>query len=602
MTAKVLDPITLDIIENALKNARAEMDMVVGRISLSPVIREQHDEYPMICDAEGRMVVGQFGSYIPGVLEQHGNSLAEGDVYVWNDPYACKGSVSHNNDWCVMMPIFHQEVLVGFSSIFGHMVDVGGKVPGSMPFDAASIWEEGLRIPPVKLYEKGVLNEGVLAIMLNNSRTPDMNRSDLSALVAGCRAASTRVRELCDRFGRETYMRACDALLDRTRTAMQALVYKFIPEEPVTFTDYVDDDGRGNGPFRMTLSIYRRDNIAVFDWTGTDDQAEGPINFLIHEGLCKLFFGVYMIMAFDPEILFNEGFYDLFEVILPEGSLLNPRFPAALGNRLNTHTRFFDCQAGALGQQAPHLSMAAGYGTSPHFIFTGHDGEGKWFQVMELLFGGVPGRPRGDGLDGHAWWPLFTATPIEYLENYYPVRVESYRPIKDSGGPGLHRGGCGIEKVYVLLEDGRVSIHDDRETVPPWGINGGRAGGTSSKWIVRKGRTEPERIPSKIDNLEVRKGDRILFRTAGSGGWGDPFERPGDRVAADVRHDLISPEQAREAYGVVLADDGAIDGTATEALRARLAAARGEPARFDMGNLDEVLAERRQREKADMPA
>jgi N-methylhydantoinase B len=154
----------------------------------------------------------------------------------------------------------------------------------------------------------------------------------------------------------------------------------------------------------------------------------------------------------------------------------------------------------------------------------------------------------------------------------------------------------------VLLEDGRVSIHDDRETVPPWGINGGRAGGTSSKWIVRKGRTEPERIPSKIDNLEVRKGDRILFRTAGSGGWGDPFERPGDRVAADVRHDLISPEQAREAYGVVLADDGAIDGTATEALRARLAAARGEPARFDMGNLDEVLAERRQREKADMPA
>lgn len=591
MTASTVDPITLDIIENALKSARAEMDTVVARISLSPVIREQHDEYPMICDSRGRMVVGQFGSYIPGVLEDHGGSLSEGDVFVWNDPYACKGSISHNNDWCVMMPIFHQEVLVGFSSIFGHMVDVGGKVPGSMPFDAATIWEEGLRIPPVKLYEKGVLNEGVLAIMLNNTRTPDMNRSDLSALIAGCRAAATRVTELCDRFGRDTYVAACQALLDRTRVAMQELIYKFIPTEPVTFTDYVDDDGRGNGPFRMTLSIYRRDNVAVFDWTGTDDQAEGPINFFIHEGLCKLFFGVYMIMAFDPEILFNEGFYDLFEIVLPEGSLLNPRFPAALGNRLNTHTRFFDCQAGALGQRAPHLSMAAGYGTSPHFIFTGHDGDGKWFQVMELLFGGVPGRPRGDGLDGHAWWPLFTATPIEYLENYYPVRIESYRPVKDSGGPGKHRGGCGIEKVYVLLEPGRVSIHDDREVVAPWGINGGLAGGTSSKWLLRKGSDTPERIPSKIDNLEVEEGDRIIFRTAGSGGWGDPLERPAELVAGDVRHDLMSAEQALEGYGVVLSADGkSVDETATRELRARKAQERGEPSRFDMGNLEEVLA------------
>jgi len=591
MTDRSIDPITLDIIENALKNARAEMDTVVARISLSPVIREQHDEYPMICDADGRMVVGQFGSYIPGVLESYGNNLSDGDIFVWNDPYACKGSISHNNDWCVMMPIFHQDALVGFSSIFGHMVDVGGKVPGSMPFDAATIWEEGLRIPPVKLYDKGTLNEGVLAIMLNNTRTPDMNRSDLSALIAGCRAAATRVQELCDRFGQVTYKAACQALLDRTRTAMQELIYKFIPEEPVSFTDYVDDDGRGNGPFRMTLSIYRRENKAVFDWTGTDDQAEGPINFFIHEGLCKLFFGVYMIMAFDPEILFNEGFYDLFEIVLPEGSLLNPRFPAALGNRLNTHTRFFDCQAGALGQQAPHLSMAAGYGTSPHFIFTGHDGDGKWFQVMELLFGGVPGRPRGDGLDGHAWWPLFTATPLEYLENYYPVRIESYRPVKDSGGAGLHRGGCGIEKVYVLLESGEVSIHDDREVIPPWGINGGRAGGTSSKWILRKGQEIAERIPSKIDNLKVEKGDRIIFRTAGSGGWGDPFDRPAEKVLQDVRHDIMSADRAISEYGVVLTAGGdAVDQAATATLREKMRAERGNASRFDMGNLEEVLA------------
>lgn len=584
-----VDPITLDLIENALMNARFEMDSVVRRISLSPVIREQHDEFPMICDAQGRMVVGQFGSYIPGVLEKYGDSLAEGDVFVWNDPYASKGSISHNNDWCAMLPIFHEETLVGFSSIFGHMLDVGGKVPGSMPADARSIWEEGLRVPPVKFYEKGVLNQGVLDIMLNNSRTPDMNRSDFSALIAGCRTAATRVQELCDRFGRETYVSACEMLLQRTREAMRELVLQYIPEEPVSFTDYVDDDGCGNGPFKMTLTIYRRDGIAVFDWTGTDPQAPGPINFHIHEGLCKLFFGIYMIMAFDPTILFNEGFYDLFEVVLPEGSLLNPKFPAPLGNRLNTHTRFFDCQAGALGQRAPHLSMAAGYGTSPHFIYTGTSGDGVYFQVMELLFGGVPGRPRGDGLDGHAWWPLFSATPIEYIENYYPIQVESYRPVCDSGGAGLHRGGCGIEKIYVLLEPGEISIHDDREVIPPWGVNGGLHGGTSNKWIVRVGTGTPERLASKLDNLTVEAGDKIVYRTAGSGGWGDPLERPFEDVARDVRHQLVSRDKARSDYGVVLSKAADVDEAASDTLRSAMRESRGEPSQFDFGELVEAM-------------
>ena len=481
-----------------------------------------------------------------------------------------------------MLPIFHQQRLVGFSSIFGHMIDVGGKVPGSMPADARTIWEEGLRVPPVRIYEAGRLNRGVLDIMLNNSRTPDTNRSDLMALIAGCRTAATRVCEVCDRFGQDTYVAACQALLDRTRRAMAVLIAKYIPVEPVTFTDYVDDDGRGNGPFRMTLSIHRDGDIAVFDWTGTADQAEGPINFHIHEGLCKLFFGVYMIMAYDPEILFNEGFYDLFRIVLPEGSLLNPRFPAALGNRLNTHTRFFDCQAGALGQQAPHLSMAAGYGTSPHFIFTGRDADGKYFQLMELLFGGVPGRPRGDGFDGHAWWPLFSATPLEYIENYYPVIVESYRPVRDSGGAGLHRGGCGIEKIYRVLAAGDVSIHDDREVVPPWGINGGLHGGTSSKHLIRAGSDVPERVPSKIDNLKVAPGDRVVFRTAGSGGWGDPLDRAPKLVARDVRYGVVSVERAASDYGVVVVQ-GQPDEAATATLRAQQGQARGPASRFDFG-------------------
>jgi N-methylhydantoinase B len=237
--------------------------------------------------------------------------------------------------------------------------------------------------------------------------------------------------------------------------------------------------------------------------------------------------------------------------------------------------------------------MAAGYGTSPHFIFTGHDKDGKYFQLMELLFGGVPGRPRGDGLDGHAWWPLFSATPIEYIENYYPVLVERYRPVKDSGGAGLHRGGAGIEKVYRLLEPGKVSIHDDREVVPPWGINGGLFGGTSSKWLQRVGADGVERIPSKIDNLAVGPGDRLVYITAGSGGWGDPLDRDPALVARDVGYDLVSADKARSDYGVVLDDGGKVDAAATEALRTEMRTVRGAPEPFSFGFTppDRVAAE-----------
>jgi N-methylhydantoinase B len=581
LVSTAVDPLTLDLIEHALLNARFEMDEVLRRAAMSPTIRVQHDEFPMICDARGRMVVGQFGSYIPAAIDYIGGLVAEGDVILLNDPYICKGSISHNNDWLVIVPIFHEGVLVSFSSMFGHMMDVGGKVPGSQVSDALSIWEEGLRIPPIKIVEGGKLNDAALSICLNNSRTPEMNRADLLALIAGCHAAEQRVIEICTRFGRDVFAAACDALLQRTRTAMAKIIREYIPEEKVSFTDYVDDDGLGNGPFEMVLTVWREGDICHADWTGTSQQAPGSINFHIHEGLCRLFFGIYLIMAFDPEILFNDGIADVFEITLPEGSLLNPTFPAPVSNRLNVHTRFFDCQSGALGQGAPELAMAAGYGTSPSFVFSGTDEQGKYFQFVELLFGGLPGRHRGDGLDGHSWWPLFRTTPAEYAESYYPVEIERYVPVRDSGGPGQHRGGTGIEKVYRFTGSGVVSIVDDRALISPWGVNGGRAGGRSEKLLVRSD-GEEVKLPSKIDNVAVRPGDRLVFRTAGAGGWGDPLQRDPELVARDVRRGLVSTEIARDAYGVVL-DESALNLLATKTLREQLAAARGESAPFDFG-------------------
>ncbi len=227
-----IDVATLDLIENALLNARFEMDEVVRRAAMSPTIRVQHDEFPMICNARGQMVVGQFGSYIPEVIDRFGGEISEGDVILLNDPYLCKGSISHCNDWLVILPVFHEGERVAFASLFGHMMDVGGKVPGSQVSDALSIWEEGIRIPPIKIFDRGVLNETALDVILNNTRTPDTNRSDLMAIIGGCRAAERRIIEICERFGPETFEVACDALLERTRRAMAHIIRTYIPEEP----------------------------------------------------------------------------------------------------------------------------------------------------------------------------------------------------------------------------------------------------------------------------------------------------------------------------------------------------------------------------------
>jgi N-methylhydantoinase B len=578
-----LDTVSLDLIENALRNARHEMDAVLFRSAMSPVIREQHDEFPMITDAKGRMIVGQFGSYVANMLAERNFDLEPGDVILQSDPYKCGGAISHINDWMVLIPVFHEGELVGFTSMFGHMMDAGGSVPGSMPTAASSIFGEGIRIPPIKLYERGALNKAVLDLIMNNTRTPEMNYSDLMAIVAGCRAGEKRVIEICARFGRDTYKQACEALLDRTNRAMRKLIVQNLPEEPKSFEDYVDDDGRGNGPFKMKLTVWREGDNAYFDWTGTSPQAPGPINFYLHEGMFKMFIGVYMIMVFDPQILFNDGFYDLIHVTMPKGSLVHPDFPAPLGCRTHTLSRQFDVLGGALSYNAPEMATAAGYGSSPHFLYSGVDKSGRSFQLMEILYGGIPGRPIGDGMDGHSWWPLFENIPAEYLETYYPLLIEHYASILDTGGAGKHRGGNGVEKIYLLLEEGDVSIHDDRHLTQPWGILGGRPGACSEKWLLRKDGTRLP-LPSKIDNVRVHSGDRVIFRTAGGGGWGDPLERDPQRTRNDVARKLMSEGKAREEYGVVLSGSRLeIDRRATDERRDGMRRNRKTPKLFDFG-------------------
>ncbi|HEY3614792.1 MAG TPA: hydantoinase B/oxoprolinase family protein [Gaiellales bacterium] len=591
-----IDPVTLDIIEGALKSARYEMDAVLFRSAMSPVIREQHDEFPMLTDPRGRMVVGQFGAYINEMMEDWTRGIYPGDVILCADPFKCSGSISHTNDWLVLVPIFFEDELVGWASQFGHMMDAGGPLPGALPTGAKTIFGEGIIIPPIKVVERGVVQEDVLGLILNNVRIPEMNRADLFAIIAGCRAGEARVMELCTRFGKPTYLAALQALLDRTHEAMRKLILMAIPETPQTFEDWVDDDGLGNGPFKMRLTIWREGEHAYFDWSGTDPQALGPVNFYLSEGMFKMFIGIYLIMVNDPQILFNDGFYPLLHVVMPEGSLLRPRFPAALGCRTHALARLFDVLGGALCKNAPDLNTAAGYGTSPYMLYSGWkesvDGAqpGEFFYSMEILYGGIPGRPIGDGMDGHSWWPLFENIPTEYLEAYYPMRIDGYTTIPDTGGAGLHRGGNGVEKRYVYLEPGEVSIHDDRWLTRPWGVLGGLPGARSNKLLVRADGSE-QVLPSKCDEVEVQPGDMLVYRTAGGGGWKDRFDRPAGTVARDVSFGLVTVAGAKANYGVVLAADGGVDTAATDAERTRQRSERGDAQAFDFGpSLEETLA------------
>lgn len=584
-----VDPITLDLIENSLKNARHEMDATLFRTAMSPGIREQGDAFPLIADHNGLMLAGQFGSFIQGFLDGYDGDIEEGDVFWLSDPYTCDGAVSHANDWLVLMPIYRDERLVGWGAMFGHMTDVGGMVPGSLPTRAISIFQEGIRVPPIKLFRKGERQEDILKIVLHQCRMPEWAGADLNAIVAACRMAERRVLEMCERFGVDTFVSATDKLLDRNKRAMAHLIETSIGEEKVSFEDYVCDDGRGFGPYKIKCTMWKENGRVILDWQGTDPQSESSINFLMNENMLKMFFGIYMIMVFDPQILFNDGFYDLVDVRIPEGSLLKPKFPAALSCRTHALGRIFDVLGALLGQRAPEFLSAAGFSSSPHLMYSGYDANDEWFQLFQIGFGGIPGRPFGDGPDGHSLWPGFTNVPNEFLEAYFPLRIERYESIADSGGAGLHRGGNGISIKYRFLEKGTIAIHDDRWFIYPWGVSGGSPGMRSTKRLVRADGSE-ETLPSKCDDIDVEKGDVLYYNTWGGAGWGNPLERDADKVLLEVKRGLISIEGAR-AYGVVIGNDLSLDNEATAALRKEMAPTIKTDQIFNTGpSMDELRA------------
>ena len=572
-----VDSVTIDIIESALRNARFEMDTVLFRTAMSPGIREQHDEFPMIANLEGKMVVGQFGSFIWGFMQGYDGTVEEGDVFLTNDPYSVNGAISHQNDWLMLMPVYKDGRIIAWSAMFGHMTDVGGKVPGSLPTDARTIYEEGVSCAA------GQDHQGRQSCRTTCSRS--------SCTTAGCRPGisrtSTRSSPRCAR--RHPLRRDRDALRRRRvlfghgchARAQQARDARADPahgagEEAVLRGLHLRRRPRTWARTRSPARCGAKGDKCIFDFTGTDPQSISSINFLLNEEMFKMFAGVYMIMVFDPQILFNDGFYDLMDVRIPPGTLLKPLKPAALSCRTHALGRIFDILGGLLGQGNPAFMCAAGFSDSPHFMYSGYDQNGEWYQLYQITFGGIPGKPFGDGPDGHSLWPSFTNVPNEFLESYFPLRIDTYETIPDTGGAGKNRGGNGLRIGYRFLEPGEISIHDDRWLTYPWGVNGGLPGARSKKTLVRGRRHRASCCRRRSTASRSRAGDLLLADTWGGGGCGDPFEREVEKVVFDVQAGLVTP-RARVATAWSFDDDLTADVRRDERAAGEAARRRASP-------------------------
>ena len=572
-----LDGLTLDRIESAWRQIRKEAGITLAQGALGDAARQKAADAATLTDARGATLAGRPSPAVAALARDRSRDVRPGDVFLLGDPDA--GAPA--GQWCAIVPVFGPEGgdPVGFSVASAPIPD-GRTAPDNRSNGATSVYREGLRIPPVLIHERGAANRAALDVILNNLPDPDAAHGELRALVAAAQTGEQGIADLCVRFGAECYRQACTAAQERTGRALRRIVAVHLPEEPKSFEDVLDSDGCGNGPFTLKLAVWREGDRALFDWTGTSAQAEGPVNLVLDDAAFAHIVGGLLIRAFDPEIALNDGLLDAFRITVPPGSLLRPDFPAPLGNGAQTLARVYDVLNGALGQCAGETATAAGYGSSPLVAFSGRDAGGRAVRFADRLFGGGPARSGRDGQDGRSLSSGARTRPVEQFESDHPVTVERVAAIADSGGAGAQRGGCGVEKVYRFRAAGEVSWRDDRDRSRPWGRDGGEAGASSARIVVRTdgSREEPG---SKADGVKVAAGDRLIFRTAGGGGWGNPLDRAPERVQKDVRSGLVSTVAARDRYGVVVAGSPAactVDEAATQDLRETLGRSRGTPA------------------------
>ena len=563
------DPVTLEIVRGAIRAAQAEMEALLERTAISAFIREKKDFYTALFDAGGKLAVGSnvpiFGDVAGPVLERFPPAEMEpGDLYWFNDCYGSRGAVSHSNDQVFLAPVFHAGELCAYVMGWAHFADIGGLRPGSISPDTTDIFQEGIMIPLTRLSVAGVVNEPALEIFHRNSRYPAQSRGDTSALMASVALGVRRVGEIVARFGAPVLADALRQLLARTEALVGRRLREVFAPGTHGFTDRIDSDGQGNGPFHLRLAMTRTsDDRFVLDVSETDDQAPGPVNFLMNRDVPGTALGLFFLGG-DPAQVCNAGGRNaLDEVIVREGSLLQPRFPAPLGLRGLTMMRLLAALNGL-------VNVAGGAAPAAHsayviLLLRGTAG-GVPFLMSDGVGVGYGARPDADGIDA-VYFVAQENYPVEFLETNYPIRLRRCSVHRDSGGPGRYRGGCGLVREYeVLAEHAVLAVRIDSVANPPWGTAGGMGGG-SGRAVVNPGTARERTLAPLSDGNVLTRGDIQLLETGGGAGHGHPIDRPTGDVHGDVLDGFVSAEAALAQYGVVLAGDE-IDHRATAARRA----------------------------------
>ncbi|MBD3415311.1 MAG: hypothetical protein GF421_12890 [Candidatus Aminicenantes bacterium] len=574
---KKIDPITSEVILGSFQTISEEMSTALVRSAYSTNIKERKDCSCAVFDKRGNLVV--LAENIPihlgsmqGLMNRIGDSLddwdfKDGDILIANDPYL--GGGSHLPDVTLVKPVFFKENLIGFSANIAHWTDVGGRSPGAgTAGDSTEIFQEGVRIPPSRLYRAGKTQMDMKEILLSNMRNREEREGDLRAQVASLRLGERRLKELYDMYGKTQVEEVIKDIYQYSRQWLEKSLSE-MPEGTSFFEDVMDDDGVDKENLKIKVSIHISHQPfprIEFDFSGTDEQASGGINMVWQALLATVYYSVKAVIA--PGIHMNHGFMNPIQVKAPRGTLVNAEQPAAVGGRTDTAQRVADVIFGALSKVVPEKVTAASNGATTAVIFGGTKAlSGRDFVYVEALGGGMGARKAKDGQDGVQVNITNTSNlPIEAMELEYPLRVLKYELVPDSGGAGCFRGGLGIRKIIQALVPMMFSAHSDRHKVSPWGLFKGRSGERGSFVLHRKS-GETQTLRSKASGIAVKKGDELFFCTAGGGGYGSPYKRNVELVRKDVLNGKVSKAKAREEYGVVITESGDVDQNATKKIR-----------------------------------
>lgn len=558
MTDRItLDPITIEISWNSLRSVADECFLTLMRSAFSTNIKERHDHSTAIADAQGRLIVqaenalpihlASMSGLLRLILDQYSATLAPGDIFIANDPHVAGGS--HLPDINMAMPIFDGDRLLGFVANIVHHADVGGASVGSMSGGLNEIYKEGLRIPILRLFRKGEMQDEIMRLLLLNMRLPDERLGDLNAQIAAVKLGVKRIGEMIARYGDAHFIALCDEIVQRTHLRMRKAI-SGVPDGDYSFEDVMDDDGLGTLDVKIALTIRKRGEKVTFDFTGTSAQVAGNFNMTLNTTKSAVCYALKALL--DPDVPNNQGIFDAIEITADSGSFVNCVHPAGVAMRANSCQRVVDVVLGAFADALPERVVGAANGANTSAVFAGTDPRsGKAYVYLETLGGGMGARATKDGKDGVQVHITNTANlPVEAIELEYPLRVEEYALVRDSGGAGKFRGGMGIRRairpIGHLCEFNGVG---ERFRHQPWGVFGGKAG-TAGRFLLSNADGSQQDLPSKVTGVFIRDDSVIVIETPGAGGYGDPADRTDEALHRDMASGKVSKHFVASHYKV----------------------------------------------------